>query len=327
MRHFAAFVVMTIWIASPSRVIGAPIADDVKTAPVTCIAFAPDGNSVLVGSQAGVSVYSWPNLKRSAQFDTKLVNVHDLQFSPDGKRFAVAGGEPAQSGGVEVLSWPGGDSLTFLQSHSDSVLGIAWRSDIHLASASLDRDLILWDVSAGKEIRRFRGHSGGVTSVCFLPNGGHMVSAGLDQNLRVWNAETGELLRTLNNHKREIHELALRPNETGLPTVASVSGDRTMRLWQPTIGRMIRFAQLKTVPLSITWLPDGSLVAVAGTDGSVYWIDPDNVEIVHQNPAVAEWAYAVAAHPTDHSLAVGGRRGDLTRVVRPGQDAKGTDVK
>lgn len=96
--------------------------------------------------------------------------------------------------------------------------------------------------------------------------------------------------------------------------VATVSGDRTMRLWQPTIGRMVRFAQLDCSPLAVAWLPDGSLVAVAGDDGHVLLIDPDTVKIVNNLPAIGGRAYSLAVHPDDGSLVVGGQNGQLKRV-------------
>ena len=36
--------------------------------------------------------------------------------------------------------------------------------------------------------------------------------------------------------------------------VASASADRTIRIWQPTIGRLVRYVRLEAEPLSIAWL-------------------------------------------------------------------------
>jgi WD40 repeat protein len=142
-----------------------------------------------------------------------------------------------------------------------------------------------------------------------------LISAGRDQNLRVWKPDSEEMVRTLNNHTNAVHALAVRPAASGLPMIASVSDDRTVRLWQPTIGRMVRFAQLDSTPLAVDWLTDGSRIVVVAADGHMRLIDPDTVEVIQKIPAVEGWAYALGVHPTDGSLLVGGRDGQLKRIV------------
>lgn len=284
--------------------------------PVTAVAFALQTNEVIVGTQAGLTLWSWPQLERQRSIKTDVVNIHDLAFSPNGKLLVVAGGTPGVTGALEILSWPAGQSLMHSQLHSDSILSVAWQNDERLATGSLDHSITIWDWQAEQATMTLRGHSRGVSTVCFLSGQTVLVSGGLDQNLRVWDLEKSELLRSLNNHTRPIHRIAQRPQTDGLPMVASVSGDRTMRLWQPTIGRMVRFAQLDSVVLDVTWLPDGSRIAVATADGHVLVVDPDSVEVVEDHAAVDGWAYVIAAHPENGDLLVGGRSGQLKRIMR-----------
>jgi WD40 repeat protein len=290
--------------------------------PVTTIMFAPGGESVVVGSQAGVTAYNWPDLKRQKVLDTSLVTIHDLAFSPNGRMLAAGGGTPSEEGLTELLAWPGGESLGVLSGHEDTVLAVAWRSDAVLATASLDHEIALWEVKSRKQVQRLKGHSSGVTALSFLSEGQHVISGGRDNNLRVWDTASGRMIRTLNNHTREIHQLAVRPRVSGLPMVASGSNDRTVRLWQPTIGRMVRFTRLTSIPLAVAWLPDGSQIAVSCEDGAVRLIDPDTVEIRRKFPAVDGWAYSLAVHPTDGSLLVGGRNGQLSRIVHAARPAE-----
>ena len=141
------------------------------------------------------------------------------------------------------------------------------------------------------------------------------VSTGVDQSVRVWDLTTGELTRSLNNHTLPAHDLALRPNDTGLPMVASVSDDRTVRLWQPTIGRMVKFARLKETPLNVAWFNDGSRIVAACADGVVRLVDPDSVEVTGEIHALNSWAYSLAVHPTDRSIVVGGPNVQVRRIV------------
>lgn len=284
--------------------------------PITDVAFAPDGKLLVACSQNGLQVFSWPELKLQKKAEAFAANLHCLVFSPDGKQLAVGGGNPSDEGIVEVFSWPDCKSLIKLSKHDDSVVSLVWQGNTKLFSASLDRLLIRWDVEQQRTIMTYQGHSRGVSSV-FILKEGELVTAGHDQSLRVWNSESGELLRSLNQHTKPINKMALRPVAEGLPMVASAAGDRTIRFWQPTIGRMMRYVRLESEPLDIAWLSDGSRIVASCVDGRVRVVDPDEVKVTQTLHAINGWAYALAVHSLDGSIAVGGSDGQLLRVILP----------
>ena len=118
---------------------------------MTALAFAPDGKSVLVGSQAGIEQRSWPGLAPVANLPTRLTNILDMAFSPDGKMLAVVGGEPAVRGTIELWDWPSGELLRRFSPHQDVIHGVSWRSDsAAIVSASLDRKVGIHEVSAAR---------------------------------------------------------------------------------------------------------------------------------------------------------------------------------
>ncbi|MDD9975737.1 MAG: hypothetical protein OXU27_17130, partial [Candidatus Poribacteria bacterium] len=131
----------------------------------------------------------------------------------------------------------------------------------------------------------------------------------------VWDLTSGELIRSMNNHTLPVHDLALRPSDAGLPVIVSAGDDRTVRFWQPTIGRMVKFARLEEAPLDTAWLNDGSKVVAVCTDGAVRFVDPDSVEVTGEIHALNGWAYSLAVHPTDGSVVVGGQNGQVRRIV------------
>ena len=283
--------------------------------PITSLAFSHDGKSVVACSQAGLHVYDFPTLNLQRMIEVEARNIHDLAFSPDGDQLAVGGGNPATEGIIEIFSWPEGKSLHTLREHRDSVTAVAWRSASSLASASLDRRIILWDLRTGSPIQQLEGHSRGVSSLCFLNDKEKLVSTGVDQNIRVWDLTSGELIRSLNNHTLPVHDLALRPDASGLPMIVSAGEDRTVRFWQPTIGRMVKFARLKEAPLNVAWLNNGSRIVAACADGAIRFVDPDSVEVTGEIQALNGWAYSLAVHPTDGSVVVGGPNAQVRRIV------------
>ena len=283
--------------------------------PITSLVFSHDGKSVVACSQAGLHVYDFPTLDLKKMIKVQAHNIHDLAFSPDGDQLAVGGGNPATQGVVEIFSWPDGKSLRILREHRDSVMAIAWRDASSLVSASLDRDIILWDLQTGTPIQRLKGHSRGVSSLCFLNDKETLVSTGVDQNLRVWDLTSGELIRSLNNHTLPVHDLALRPGDAALPMIASAGSDRTVRFWQPTIGRMVKFARLKAAPLDVAWLNAGSRIVAACADGAIRLVDPDSVEVTDEIQGLDSWAYALTVHPTDGSIVIGGPNAQICRII------------
>ena len=279
--------------------------------PITDVAFAPGASSVVAVSQAGVHVVGWPDLNRQRTIHTHFANLHSIAFSPDGSLVAVGGGNPAEDGSVLILAWPSLEPVARFAPHTDSVKDLAFRDATSLLSASLDRSVALLDVKTRKPLGGFSGHSRGVSAVSLMPDQGKFVSTGIDQSLRVWDLESGKVIRSLNQHTGSVHALALRPSEGGLPMVASASGDRTIRFWQPTIGRMVRYIRLDAEPRDIAWMPDGTHIAAACIDGQVRLVNADDVTLREARHAIDGWAYAIAAHPTDGSVVACGANGAL----------------
>ena len=97
--------------------------------------------------------------------------------------------------------------------------------------------------------------------------------------------------------------------------VASAAGDRTIRFWQPTIGRMMRYVRLESEPLAIAWINE-SIIVAGCLDGQARVINTDDVEVLQTILGIKGWAYAVAVHPDDGTIAIAGSNGQLRQVRR-----------
>ena len=305
-----AILSFLLTVAFHSSLIG-----DAKEPPITALAFTPDAKQVIAVSQSGIHVYSWPELDHKRAIRTSALNLHCLAFSPNEKYLAVGGGAPSEEGVVEVFSWPEGEPVTRFDSHKDSVRSVVWQDDVKLLSGSIDRDIKLWHLKKETNaVSTLKGHSRSVDAICLIENGRTLVSSGADQSLRVWDLESGSLIRSLNQHTKPVNALRLRPIKGGLPMVASAARDKTIRFWQPTIGRMVRYIRLDSEPLNIAWTSDGNRILATCVDGRLRVINPIEVTVTNDLPAIDGWAYAIAVHPHDRSAAIGGINGQISRI-------------
>jgi WD40 repeat protein len=73
------------------------------------------------------------------------------------------------------------------------------------------------------------GHTDGVTSVAFSPDGTTLASASADETIRLWDVATGQQIgEPLQGHTDGVNSMAFSPDGT---TLASASADETIRLW------------------------------------------------------------------------------------------------
>ena len=69
-----------------------------------------------------------------------------------------------------------------------------------MASGSWDKTIGVWSVSRGIRIKTLKGHSYGVCSVVFSPDGEFLGSGSGDKTIGVWRVSSGERIKTLNGH-------------------------------------------------------------------------------------------------------------------------------
>ena len=311
--------------------------------PITALTLAPTRDAIVAGSQGRLEVQSWPSMAQIAAHELDIGQIHDLQFSPAGDRLLVVGGRPSERGEWRLVAWPSLSVVATNTDHDDVIYSATWLSGDRFVTGATDNQVIEWQVGGGeargalgnaREVVRRPGHSRRVLSVEHCAQAGLLVTAGVDQSLRVWScpgfgvpsrdqpfasvpSRPPAPLRVLDNHTGIVRDLATRPGDRAIPYVASASADKTVRLWQPSIGRLVRFARLDAEPLSIAWTSDGDRIAVGCTDGVLRMVDPDTVTVEQELDALEGWVYEVVAAP-DGSFAVGGTGGQTRRVETRG---------
>jgi WD40 repeat protein/aminoglycoside phosphotransferase (APT) family kinase protein len=195
---------------------------------IDALAFSPDGQRLAVSNRDHSIHFIDPLGKRSA---VSLGGYSDivrcLAFSPDGARGAVG-----EANEVRIEEWPSGETVQVLAGHTDVVLSIDFSPDgTHLASASNDSTVRVWNTATGETARTLTGHTDGVYHVSYSPDGRKLATASLDGSLRIWDAATGSGLFILRGHAGEVRRVTFR--DDGAQAV-STGDDRTVKVWDLT---------------------------------------------------------------------------------------------
>jgi len=122
-----------------------------------------------------------------------------------------------------------------------------------------------------------RGHSGGVWSAAFSPDGTKIVTASSDKTAKVWDAATGKELATLRGHTNSVTSAAFSPDGTKIVT-ASYEG--TAKVWDAATGKELATLRGHTsVVESAAFSPDGTKIVTASWDGTarVYWVNIEDL--------------------------------------------------
>jgi GTPase SAR1 family protein len=90
-----------------------------------------------------------------------------------------------------------------------------------------DGKVAQWDLTEGRRVAAFEGHSGQVLALAVTLDGRFCVSGGED-SVRLWAVETGQCLAILRGHAGPVYGVAITPDAR---RIASVSDDCTLRVW------------------------------------------------------------------------------------------------
>jgi len=101
----------------------------------------------------------------------------------------------------------------------------------------------------------FTGHTSGVYSVAFSPDGQYALSGSMDSILKLWDVNSGAEIRSFREHTYSVWSVAFSPDGR---YALSGSSDETLKLWDVSTGKKIRTFHGHTVYVnSVAFSPDG----------------------------------------------------------------------
>jgi WD40 repeat protein/serine/threonine protein kinase len=187
---------LKLWNAATGKEIR--VLHSVSGASLGDVAFSPDGERIaaILSTEAGgdqadleaqVKVWEASSGQDLLSIQSRMRDCHDLTFSPDGKRLAVASEGFWQPGEVRAWDAISGREILQLKGHSGRISDLVFSPDGRRVATAADSardqafEIKLWDSASGQELLTLaRGGDwvGGTLRLAFSPDGARLLAAG-----------------------------------------------------------------------------------------------------------------------------------------------------
>jgi WD40 repeat protein len=316
-----------VGLAASSLVLGEPPqrrdAREGHTDLVTSVAFSPDGKTLASGSHdQTVKLWNVADGTFTATLPRRTGFVRSVAFSPDGK--LLASGDMGSM--INLWDVAGGKTAVNFKGRIP-VFCVAFGPDSEtIAAGQLDGAITLLDATRRNQIAGTREHAGAVICLAFSPDGKFLASGSMDKTIKLWDVvpakeaatlEGRPVIRlssvgvgtrrkpaTLVGHSDIIHSLAISPDGK---TLASASGDRTIKLWNIADGTVRATLEGHTgFVRCVTFSPDGKTLASGSADRTIKLWDVSSGENTATLRGHSADVYCVAISNDGRTLATGG---------------------
>jgi WD40 repeat protein len=258
---------------------------------VNSAAFSPDGKQIVT---AGCDRKHWPSVCEEGSVriwdaatgqEVRQLSGHtgvvlSVAYSPDGKQIVTASDDQT----ARIWDTTTRHEVRQLSSHTGPVRSVAFSPDgKQIVTAGCDRtdptgacqedSVRIWDAATERTVRTLTGHTGGISSAAYSPDGKQVVTAGCgrtDQrrvcqegSARIWDAATGEELHTLTGHTDQVNVAVYSPNGKQIVTA---SRDGTARIWDASTGRQVLQLKSDGWVWFATYSPDGRHLVTGSQD-------------------------------------------------------------
>jgi len=152
-----------------------------------------------------------------------------------------------------------------------------------------------------------RGHTKGVLTALFSPNGARVLTTSQDNTARVWDARTGRALATLGGARAAVSSAAFSPDGR---RVVTGDADNTARVWDAATGALLQTLSGHTdIVVAAAFSPDGRRVITGSWDHTARLWDAASGRTLAVLRGHRSWVTAVAFSPDGRAALTAGDDG------------------
>lgn len=226
------------------------------------VVFSPDGKQV-ASTSADQTSKLWDTATGQEIWTRKNFTeaFGNLAFSPKGTLIVGSSTDRTvlrdAKSGEEIQKFEGDFPCVF--SGDEKLVAFANHPDLTIK---------VWNLATWENIYTLEGHTGGIVSLAFNPEGTRIASASFDKTIKLWDLTTGREKLSLNGLPEVVESVAFSPDGKRL---ASADGrDRAIRLWEADTGKMTHTLTGHTADVvSVAFSPDGTRIASVGDDRTI----------------------------------------------------------
>lgn len=201
------------------------------TAPVTALAWSPDGTQLATGAQSSSSnivIYNSSDWSLDRSLTCGSVGVNALAWSPDSERLVAGSSDLSNNFVVYNTS---NYNIVGTSTHGSAVYDVAWNnSSDRVLSASengsiyvMERQSLSWSTD-----QTINAHTGAVNAVRYNHDFSLFASASSDNTVKVWNSSSYTLEQTLTDHTDDVTFVRFSSDSTKL---FAGSIDHSVKVW------------------------------------------------------------------------------------------------
>ena len=201
--------------------------------------FGPESRTLASGGGDGiVRLWDVASGVKIGEMGRHHGRVHSLAFEPNGRSIVTAGDD------LTIRVWDANTKkeVRAFAENMDKLIAASFSADrtvVAYAAKTVEIDLMrnrrtdkrflrMRDLSSGRDLFTFEGHTGDITGVAFLPGRRFILSSSLDNTVKIWDVEKGGQVTSLEQNDKVYSVGASRDGKW----IAASGRDRMLMVWK-----------------------------------------------------------------------------------------------